>query len=502
MTKRKLIHALHARTSPKKNARPGKKAKSPAKPVPTDHVADTKLTIMSDSLLSPEFRVATYIDHREFAQSDEVVESKNDDEMETLDGVEFRVDAELEEVKLHGALTGFYETIETVRYRFAESYRVELDDGEVFVGDYKGNHRRIPTGYNADDAPMMRTWQVFLRDVDIEDDEKDESLDRMFSLDQCEPMWEFGEKFDEANTRRRLIKEPEAVQEREITVPVRPPIGFSHDHPDYGRGTVIECDSHREGWTVGVEFDWGDTIEEGQDVCRHFTRGTKKEWKARERAGEDLGERTGVQMGTVILVEKRHVTVEYYEDRDDDAGYHIPCPEERFTKSVFRRRFNLIRTYSSESFYGAFGLEPPGYRDMVIGRTLKRDYKSHNERIFSSGTESSMQAIAELTQVATPGLMNPFTGTKRWRRIRTGARGGAKEKEDPKIAERRRKAEEGLHWKLLLERQCVRDWINWTSLGLDAVMDIWTPPPPPPLRDGEPVGDLNVDDINGGVTLF
>lgn len=510
MAKRSTRTAVGVRWWAKNKARSGKKAIGVAFPESNDdHVLDEPLTVMSDSLLSPQFRFATNIEHREYAQSGSVepepVENE-DGEIENprVDGVEQVIVTALEEIKREGDATGFYETIETTCYRFAESYQVEFEDGEIFIGDYKGNRRRIPAGYNADDAPPMRTWQVFLRDVDIDDDEKDETLDRMFTLDQCVPLWEFGEQLEEANTRTRLKKELETETVRDLTVPTRPPVGFVHDHPDHGRGTIIEYDGDRAHWTVGVEFAWGDTIEEGQDVFRHFTRASKKDWKARERAGEDLGDRTGMQKAIVILVEKRHVTVEY----DDES-------EQRFTRSVFRRRFKPMRTYSSDSFHESFGLTPEGFRLVEITRTLGADHRTQNGRIFESGSEASIDAFAEITNLSTPGLMDPFTGGKHSRRIKTGQRGGAEKRTDPKVSARRSSARTLRHWRWVAEcparsngkfhpdaESCPTEWIHWQSLGLDAVMAIWTPPKPKPVRDGEPVGDLDLDDINGSVTLF
>lgn len=484
------------------------------------HVPDEARETMDDSIRSPRFRKTVQIDGSEFTQSD-TAEPGDDGASAGLmvDGLEILL------VRTKQPDGSTFKIVEKQIIEFAETYAVDLGDGGVFVGDYVGNRRAIPDDYDQETFPVRSTWQIYLRDIDIDQDDYNkhelEGMDRVFNLDQCRALPEFGKTTDEPNSRPRLRTNPATIQVTMRSVPVRPELGADFDHPDHGVGTLVECSGNMDHWTATVEFAWGDTIEEGQDVRYSYIRPEAQR-----------GKRRAWRTATVIAVEKRYVTVEY-ERGWDAAGEPIDDPTERFPKSRFRRKFKPINLYSSETFYEAFELEVPGYRLEVGSRSLTHDPRTHNERVYYDSGESRT-AIAELFQQAA-GSLTEFKPDRTRRRVKMGGASRKRKIQNgelvpPKVAERlarvrgpMREREVMEHLTMVCERKCGRPWISWRDAGLNASLDCPPPPPEPEpepepaperaaqrcvARDGrEPIAvdaadEIAADEINGNVTMF
>jgi len=334
------------------------------------------------SIISPEFRAPAWPGHVEFAPV--YVEPEPGPGWKRIDGAK-RLD--------HNGM-----------FVFSKVYRVRIGsysngDAMYFVGEYVGNHRHIMDNNPAPEQ-VGSTWQIFLQD-----DPKDKDTIECYRLCDLEVVPGEGVVVVEANDY--TPDKADLLVYYAEKAPAKPELGLKVTHPVHGGGEVVRVTGTGSTWYADVAYAWSDTSKsptEGVNVRRKVApAGGDGHWV----------------YGEVAEVVDGLVCVEFENET-----------EIKFTVEDFYAQFTKLADSISSNFHELFGLER-GPRMMTPRvRRLKRDVRTHNERIMQGRSRSSM-ALSALSARNTPdsgefvrvtdenGEWNPdMTSEFRWHRAR------------------------------------------------------------------------------------
>lgn len=310
---------------------------------------------------------------------------------------------------------------------FSKLYRARIGsypngDAMYFVGEYVGNHRHI---LDNDPSPQRvgSTWQIFLQ----EDPDDKDSIE-CYRLCDLEVLSAEGVVVVEANDYE--AKRPDLMVYYTEKAPAKPELGLKVTHPVHGGGEVVRVTGTGNTWYANVEYAWPDSLStwvEGPDFLARARYVPEEGTLVRRLVAPTGGDGHWVY-GEVAETEEivpgdGHVTVRF-ENEDDDAA------STTFTVEEFYGQFMMLGDSVSSNFHEVFGLERGPRMKTPKVRRLKRDVRTHNQRIMQGSSRSSM-ALSALSARNTPdsgefvrvpndsGNWNPdATATFRWHRER------------------------------------------------------------------------------------
>jgi hypothetical protein len=327
-------------------------------------------------MLGPDYRATASPSHLEFAPV--YVEPEPSPGWKRIDGVK-RLD--------HNGL-----------FVFSKLYRVRVGTYPsgaplYFEGTYVGNRRHIMDN-NPSPELVGSTWQVFLQ-ADPEDPETLEC----YRICDLEMIPDEGTVVVEANDYKPETRDFLAYYGAKC--PPKPELGLKVTHPVHGGGEVVRLTGTGETWYADVEYRWPDETKapsEGANVRRLVqVAGGAKHWV----------------YGQVFEVVDGRVWLRFENESDDDEG--DDDAEKRghaFGIEEFYAQFRYLCDSASPNFYDVFGLDC-GPRTMTLRlRRLKRDFRTHDERIKGASSRSSM-ALAALTARNTPDSGEFVRATRR-----------------------------------------------------------------------------------------